>query len=132
MSAGSATCCWSGGDGAAAVRRARRPDRAADGGGGGRGCAGLVVRLAGELAAIERDGSSIRCGGGASLAAVVKRATGWGLSGIEFGCAIPGTVGGAVRVNAGAYGGEIRDGLPDALVVGADRERRGGPAELEL
>jgi UDP-N-acetylenolpyruvoylglucosamine reductase len=93
---------------------------------------GLVVRLAGELAAIERDGEQIHCGGGASLAAVVKRATGWGLSGIEFGCAIPGTVGGAVRMNAGAYGGEMKDVLEQALVLDADGERRGGPAELEL
>jgi UDP-N-acetylenolpyruvoylglucosamine reductase len=68
---------------------------------------GVVVRLAGELARIERDGERIVCGGGASLAAIVKRATGWGLSGIEFGCAIPGTAGGAVRMNAGAYGGEL-------------------------
>jgi len=93
---------------------------------------GLVVRLAGGLAAIERDGEHIHCGGGASLAAVVKRATGWGLSGIEFGCAIPGTVGGAVRMNAGAYGGEMKDVLEQALVLYADGERRGGPAELEL
>jgi len=93
---------------------------------------GLVVRLAGDLAAIERDGERICCGGGASLAAVVKRATGWGLSGIEFGCAIPGTVGGAVRMNAGAYGGEIKDVLEQALVLDADGERRGGPSELEL
>ena len=93
---------------------------------------GLVVRLAGELAAIERDREQIHCGGGASLAAVVKRATGWGLSGIEFGCAIPGTVGGAVRMNAGAYGGEMKDVLGQALVLDADGARRGGPAELEL
>ena len=79
---------------------------------------GLVLRLAGELARIERDGDRIVCGGGATLAAIVKRATGWGLSGIEFGCAIPGTAGGAVRMNAGAYGGELRDVLETAVVVG--------------
>ena len=93
---------------------------------------GLVVRLGGELAAIERDGSQIRCGGGASLAAVVKRATGWGLSGVEFGCAIPGTVGGAVRMNAGAYGGEMRDVLSEALVLAGDGQRRGGPEDLAM
>ena len=69
---------------------------------------------------------SITCGGGASLAAVVRRATEWGLSGVEFGCAIPGTVGGAVRMNAGAYGGEMRDVLAEALVLAGDGERRGG------
>jgi UDP-N-acetylenolpyruvoylglucosamine reductase len=93
---------------------------------------GAVLRLAGELARIERDGERVVCGGGASLAAIVKRAIGWGLSGIEFGCAIPGTAGGAVRMNAGAYGGELRDVLERALVVGADGERSGGPAELGM
>jgi UDP-N-acetylmuramate dehydrogenase len=93
---------------------------------------GVVLRLAGELARIERDGERIVCGGGASLAAVVKRATGWGLSGIEFGCAIPGTAGGAVRMNAGAYGGELRDVLDRAVVVGAGGERAGGADELDM
>jgi UDP-N-acetylmuramate dehydrogenase len=93
---------------------------------------GVVLRLAGDLARIARDGDRVVCGGGASLAAVVKRATGWGLSGIEFGCAIPGTAGGAVRMNAGAYGGELRDVLERAVVVGADGERAGGPDELGM
>jgi UDP-N-acetylmuramate dehydrogenase len=93
---------------------------------------GVVVRLAGELARIERDGDRVVAGGGASLAAIVKRATGWGLAGIEFGCAIPGTAGGAVRMNAGAYGGEMRDVLVDALVIGAAGGRRGGPDELGM
>jgi UDP-N-acetylmuramate dehydrogenase len=93
---------------------------------------GLVVRLDGSLATIELDGEHALCGGGASLAAVVRRATDSGLSGIEFGCAIPGTVGGAVRMNAGAYGGELRDVLIEALVVSADGVRRHGPDELEM
>lgn len=93
---------------------------------------GVVLRLAGELARIARDGERIACGGGATLAAVVKRATGWGLAGIEFGCAIPGTAGGAVRMNAGAYGGELRDVLESAVVVGASGERRGGPALFDM
>ena len=93
---------------------------------------GLVVRLDGSLATIELDGEHAICGGGASLAAVVRRATDSGLSGIEFGCAIPGTVGGAVRMNAGAYGGELRDVLIEALVVSAAGVRRHGPDELEM
>jgi UDP-N-acetylmuramate dehydrogenase len=93
---------------------------------------GVVVRLSRALARIEREGERIVCGGGATLAAVVKRATGWGLSGIEFGCAIPGTAGGAVRMNAGAYGGEMRDVLDEALVVGAGGARRGGAEALEM
>ena len=89
---------------------------------------GVAVHLEGALAAIEIDGTSVRCGGGASLAAVVRRATDAALAGIEFGCAIPGTVGGAVRMNAGAYGSEIRDVLRSAEVVSAagTRQRRAG------
>jgi UDP-N-acetylenolpyruvoylglucosamine reductase len=93
---------------------------------------GLALQLEGALAAIEIDGTRVRCGGGASLAAVVRRATEAALSGIEFGCAIPGTVGGAVRMNAGAYGSEIRDVLATAEVVSATGVRTGGPAELDL
>ena len=62
----------------------------------------------------------------------MRRATDAGLSGIEFGCAIPGTVGGAVRMNAGAYGGELRDVLAEAVIVSAAGTRRGGPVELEM
>lgn len=93
---------------------------------------GVVVRLAGDLARIERNGNRVVLGGGASLAAVVKRATRWGLSGIEFGCAIPGTAGGAVRMNAGAYGGEVRDVLAEALVIGPAGRRRGDPDQLGM
>ena len=93
---------------------------------------GVAVHLEGALAAIEIDGTSVRCGGGASLAAVVRRATEAALAGIEFGCAIPGTVGGAVRMNAGAYGSELRDVLCSAEVVSATGTRRDGPAGLEL
>jgi len=93
---------------------------------------GLVLQLAGELAAIEIGESSATCGGGASLAAVVRRTRDAGLSGIEFGSAIPGTVGGAVRMNAGAYGGELRDVLAEATVVSAAGDRTGGPHELAM
>jgi UDP-N-acetylenolpyruvoylglucosamine reductase len=96
------------------------------------GFEGLVLRLDGSLATIELDGEHAICGGGASLAALVRRATDAGLSGIEFGCAIPGTLGGAVRMNAGAYGGELRDVLIEALVVSASGARRHGPDELEM
>jgi UDP-N-acetylmuramate dehydrogenase len=93
---------------------------------------GVALQLEGELAAIAIEGSEVRAGGGASLAAVVRRATDAGLAGIEFGCAIPGSVGGAVRMNAGAYGSEITDVLRSADVVSATGTRSGGPAELEL
>ena len=93
---------------------------------------GVVVRLAGELARIERRETEVHCGGGASLAAIVKRATGWGLAGIEFGCAIPGTAGGAVRMNAGAYGGEMRDVVARARVVSAGGDAWAGPDGLGM
>lgn len=75
------------------------------------GVAGLAIKLDGELAAIEVEGARMLCGGGARLPAVAARAARAGLSGIEFGVNIPGTVGGAVRMNANAYGGELKDVL---------------------
>ena len=93
---------------------------------------GMVVKLRGELATVTRDGDRVVCGGGASLAVIVRRCQEWGLSGIEFGCAIPGTAGGAVRMNAGAYGTEMRDVLERATVVGAGGGRTGTAAQLEM
>src|SRR5262249_3920253 len=93
---------------------------------------GLVLRLHGQLASIEREGDDVACGGGASLAAIVRRSSDAGLSGIEFGSALPGTLGGAGRVNAGAYGGELKDVLRRAVVVSADGVREGGPLDLDL
>ena len=77
---------------------------------------GLVLRLEGALAAIEVTATGAVVGGGATLAAVVRKVGEAGLSGFEFACAIPGTVGGAVRMNAGAYGSELRDVLVAATI----------------
>ncbi len=74
----------------------------------------------------------IECGGGAPLAVIVRRSRDWELAGIEFGCAIPGTAGGAVRMNAGAYGSEMRDVLESAVVVSAEGQREGGPDALGM
>ncbi|MGA0122012.1 MAG: UDP-N-acetylmuramate dehydrogenase [Gaiellales bacterium] len=93
---------------------------------------GLVLRLEGALAGIQIDGERARLGGGAALAAVVRRLGDAGLSGFEFACAIPGTVGGAVRMNAGAYGTEIADVLEEATVVGPDGPRRADATALGL
>jgi UDP-N-acetylenolpyruvoylglucosamine reductase len=71
------------------------------------GFRGLVLKLDGELADFERHGSRVEAGGGARLPSVSAKAAGWGLTGLEFGVNIPGTVGGAVRMNANAYGGEL-------------------------
>jgi UDP-N-acetylenolpyruvoylglucosamine reductase len=96
------------------------------------GVAGLVIKLDRELAAIGLEGSRILCGGGARLPAVAAQAARAGLSGIEFGVNIPGTVGGAVRMNANAYGGELGRVLEWVeLATAAGIERR-APAELGL
>jgi UDP-N-acetylenolpyruvoylglucosamine reductase len=71
------------------------------------GVRGLVMKLDGSLATIERDGTRLLCGGGARLPQASARAAREGLSGVEFGVNIPGTVGGAVKMNANAYGGEL-------------------------
>jgi UDP-N-acetylenolpyruvoylglucosamine reductase len=71
------------------------------------GVRGLVVKLDGELARIEHEDGRLTCGGGARLPQASARAAALGLAGLEFGVNIPGTVGGAVRMNANAYGGEL-------------------------
>ncbi len=94
------------------------------------GVSGLVLKLDRGLAAIELDGASLVCGGGARLPAVAAHAARAGLTGIEFAVNIPGTVGGAVRMNANAYGGALASVLEWALVVGASGSERRAPAEL--
>jgi UDP-N-acetylmuramate dehydrogenase len=94
------------------------------------GVRGLVIKLDGELSRIEPDGQRLRCGGGARLPAVSARAAQLGLSGIEFGVNIPGTVGGAVRMNANAYGGELASVLEWVDVAGPDGTERRTPDEL--
>jgi UDP-N-acetylenolpyruvoylglucosamine reductase len=71
------------------------------------GFRGLVIKLDGSLARIEQDGERLLCGGGARLPQAAAFAARAGLSGLEFGVNIPGTVGGAVRMNANAYGGDL-------------------------
>ena len=71
------------------------------------GFRGLALKLDGELTAVSREAEQLLCGGGARLPSAAAKAAGWGLSGIEFGVNIPGTVGGAVKMNANAYGGQL-------------------------
>lgn len=94
------------------------------------GVSGLVLKLEGELAAIERDGERIVCGGGARLPSAAAKAAAWGLSGLEFGINIPGTVGGAVRMNANAYGGELARTLEWVDVCTAAGVERRPPERL--
>jgi UDP-N-acetylmuramate dehydrogenase len=92
----------------------------------------LVLRLAGELAAASADGVELTAGGGATNAVCLHRARAAGLGGFEFASAIPGTVGGGVRMNAGAYGREWRDVLVEAVVADADGTRTLTSADLDL
>jgi UDP-N-acetylenolpyruvoylglucosamine reductase len=96
------------------------------------GVAGVIVKLDGELAEISIDGRRVLCGGGARLPAVAARAARAGLSGIEFGVNIPGTVGGAVRMNANAYGGELGRALEWVEVASPEGLLRRRPDELGL
>jgi UDP-N-acetylmuramate dehydrogenase len=94
------------------------------------GFRGLVVKLDKDLSKIELDRPRMRCGGGARLPAVSARAAQAGLTGIEFGVNIPGSVGGAVRMNANAYGGELARALEWVDVVSAAGIQRRTPDEL--
>jgi len=94
------------------------------------GVSGLVVKLDRDLAAISVEGERVLCGGGARLPAVAARAARAGLSGIEFGVNIPGTVGGAVRMNANAYGGELEAALEWVQIATASEMQRREPREL--
>jgi UDP-N-acetylmuramate dehydrogenase len=94
------------------------------------GVKGLVLKLDRGLAKIEREGEAIECGGGARLPAVAAEAARAGLAGVEFGVNIPGTVGGAVRMNANAYGGQLASALEWAQVLSAEGSTRRTPEQL--
>ena len=94
------------------------------------GVRGLVVKLDGQLQRMELDGARLVCGGGARLPSVAARAARADLSGMEFGVNIPGSVGGAVRMNANAYGGELAKVLEWVDVVSARGTERREAGEL--
>ncbi|MDQ3644213.1 MAG: UDP-N-acetylmuramate dehydrogenase [Actinomycetota bacterium] len=94
------------------------------------GFRGLVLKLDGALASIERDGNRLICGGGARLPQASARAARDGLSGLEFGVNIPGTVGGAVKMNANAYGGDLSRALEWVEVATSSGTGRRAPADL--
>jgi UDP-N-acetylenolpyruvoylglucosamine reductase len=96
------------------------------------GFRGLVLKLANGLTRVERDGTRINAGGGARLPSAAARAAGWGLAGLEFGVNIPGTVGGAVRMNANAYGGELGRVLEVVIVCTAGGAETRRPDQLGL
>jgi UDP-N-acetylmuramate dehydrogenase len=92
----------------------------------------LVLKLAGDVAAVAVDGQRIRAGGGAANAVVLHRARDAGLGGFEFACAIPGTIGGGVWMNGGAYGGDFEQVLERVHVATAEGTGWLTPAELGL
>jgi UDP-N-acetylmuramate dehydrogenase len=96
------------------------------------GVEALVLKLAGELAAAAVRGDLLVAGGGAPNGVSLHRARAAGLGGFEFACAIPGTAGGGVWMNAGAYGGDWAGIVERALVVSADGAGWLSPGELGL
>jgi UDP-N-acetylmuramate dehydrogenase len=96
------------------------------------GFPGLVLKLAGDLARAEAADGRLAAGGGATLAVCLHRARAAELGKLEFACAIPGTVGGGVWMNAGAYGSDIAHVLDRALVAEAGGTRWLTPGELGL
>jgi UDP-N-acetylmuramate dehydrogenase len=92
----------------------------------------LVLKLGGELDAVDSTGETVRAGGGAANAVVLHHVRNAGLGGFEFACAIPGTIGGGVWMNGGAYGGDFAQVLERVHVATAEGSGYLTPAELGL
>lgn len=84
---------------------------------GDKGFRGVIIQIAGNMNQMQADGEVITAQAGCSLAQIAGKALDEELAGFEFAAGIPGTLGGAVRMNAGAYGGEIKDVLESAVVL---------------
>jgi UDP-N-acetylenolpyruvoylglucosamine reductase len=96
------------------------------------GFRGLAMKLGGALTEVERDGAHLLCGGGARLPSAAGKTPTWGLAGLEFGINIPGTVGGAVRMNANAYGGQLAEVLEWVEVSTATGTERRSPDAFDF
>ncbi len=96
------------------------------------GVEALVLRLSGDLAAVRVEGESLVAGGGATNAVCLHHARSAALGGFEFACAIPGTAGGGVWMNAGAYGSDWAQILVRARIVTAAGSGWLTPDELGL
>lgn len=86
------------------------------------GYRGVIIRLYKEMSQITVEGNQITAQAGALLSRIAGKALEAGLSGFEFAAGIPGTLGGACRMNAGAYGGEMKDVLKKVLVLTPEGE----------
>ena len=97
------------------------------------GYRGVIIQIGRNLNQISVNGEEIRAQAGAMLSVIAKTALAKSLTGFEFASGIPGTLGGAVVMNAGAYGGEMKDVLTEVTVLTQEGEIRTIPAEkLEL
>jgi UDP-N-acetylenolpyruvoylglucosamine reductase len=94
------------------------------------GFTGLAIKLDGEFQTIDRDGELVSLGGAVRLPSAAAKSVAWGLSGLEFGVNIPGTAGGAVRMNANAYGGRLADVIESVVLCDASGSRTVGTEEL--
>ena len=86
------------------------------------GYRGVIVQIYKEMNEVKVEGDLVKAQAGALLSGIAAKALGAELSGFEFASGIPGTIGGACVMNAGAYGGEIKDVLIDATVLTAEGE----------
>lgn len=93
------------------------------------GYRGVVVQVYKNLSAIEIKGDIITAQAGAMLSVIAKKAMAASLTGFEFASGIPGTVGGAAVMNAGAYGGEMKQVLTEVIVLTREGELRRIPSE---
>ena len=97
------------------------------------GLRGVVLKVAENLAGVTFVGLACRAEGGALLAHVSRQAAGRGLAGLEFAVGIPGTIGGGILMNAGAYGGEMKEVVTHVTVVNETGEvRTHAAADLEF
>lgn len=87
------------------------------------GYRGVIVRIGEAFSSIKREENRIICGSGALMSAAARFAASEGLAGLEFASGIPGSIGGAVFMNAGAYGGEIAQVLSSARIISKDGNR---------
>ena len=96
---------------------------------GDKGIRGVVIALTNRAGDMQCDGEVITAGAGCTLGQIASFAAGNALTGFEFAAGIPGTLGGAVVMNAGAYGGEMKDVITSVLVLDEDGNQKELTAE---
>src|SRR6478735_10726949 len=97
-----------------------------------RGFDGLVVRLGESFAAVEVDATTVRAGAAASLPVVARRTVAAGLTGFEWAVGVPGSIGGAVRMNAGGHGADMAASLRGIRFVDLDSGEDGEMSATDL